>query len=366
MAIAANDYTRTHRIQFPEVTRTVRRIVQRGWKQKPVDTSVALPFSKRDCSVMQLMYNPKYQLPVDVQNTYPDRALSGADEHDYVTVRNLARAKSYDRFVAKMHDTAELGITLATAGQAIDMITARAIQLRKGYSALRRGRFREFARTFGFRPLPKHKNTLRTRPRQASALWLEYWFGWSPLVADIHAAVDVLQGPYPEEYVSQTAKAEQQFLRTVNPPPNTTRERRSIVVSVKTSALITVENPNLYRANQLGLINPSVIAWDLVPFSFVIDWFLPVGAFLRSFSDFVGLKLRRPITTIKSWIKVQNSQEWRVSGRQIIVGMYDAMGFQMTRDLTISRPFEPPPLKLPSVNRAATAISLLTQLFIKP
>jgi hypothetical protein len=32
----------------------------------------------------------------------------------------------------------------------------------------------------------------------------------------------------------------------------------------------------------LGLVNPLEIAWEVVPYSFVVDWFLPVGSYIAA------------------------------------------------------------------------------------
>jgi hypothetical protein len=60
---------------------------------------------------------------------------------------------------------------------------------------------------------------------------------------------------------------------------------------------VRVDNPNLHLAQQLGFINPLSVAWELVPFSFVVDWFGNVGQVLASFSDFAGLSQVNPRTT---------------------------------------------------------------------
>jgi hypothetical protein len=38
----------------------------------------------------------------------------------------------------------------------------------------------------------------------------------------------------------------------------------------------------------LGVTNPLEIAWELVPFSFVVDWALPVGQYLSSLDAMFG------------------------------------------------------------------------------
>ena len=36
--------------------------------------------------------------------------------------------------------------------------------------------------------------------------------------------------------------------------------------------------------------NPLLTAWELVPYSFVVDWFIPIGDFLSQFSASHGLQ----------------------------------------------------------------------------
>lgn len=41
--------------------------------------------------------------------------------------------------------------------------------------------------------------------------------------------------------------------------------------------------------NQLGLANPLATAWELVSYSFVVDWFVPIGPVLNALSARAGL-----------------------------------------------------------------------------
>jgi len=43
--------------------------------------------------------------------------------------------------------------------------------------------------------------------------------------------------------------------------------------------------------NAFGLDNPLAIAWEVVPFSFVVDWFLPINRYLKNISALNGLEL---------------------------------------------------------------------------
>jgi hypothetical protein len=42
-----------------------------------------------------------------------------------------------------------------------------------------------------------------------------------------------------------------------------------------------IDTGALNTANIFGLTNPLTVAWELVPFSFVADWFLPIGQALQ-------------------------------------------------------------------------------------
>lgn len=53
---------------------------------------------------------------------------------------------------------------------------------------------------------------------------------------------------------------------------------------------IEVINDSLLTLDQCGLINPLSVAWELVPFSFVVDWFLPIGTYINSMSDYAGTR----------------------------------------------------------------------------
>ena len=71
-----------------------------------------------------------------------------------------------------------------------------------------------------------------------------------------------------------------------------------------------VSNPNLFLANQLGFVNAGVVAWDVVPFSFVLDWFVNVGQFLAAFTDFWGLTISNSQTSLL-WIR--ETTKWQVN-----------------------------------------------------
>jgi hypothetical protein len=55
--------------------------------------------------------------------------------------------------------------------------------------------------------------------------------------------------------------------------------------------ILEVVNPEFVRLQQMGLTNPLEVAWELIPFSFVADWFISVGDWLRGLTALHGLRI---------------------------------------------------------------------------
>jgi hypothetical protein len=119
-----------------------------------------------------------------------------------------------------------------------------------------------------------------------------------------------------------------------------------------------VSNPNLYLASQLGFVNPAAIAWELVPFSFVVDWFVNVGEFLNNFTDLWGLTVTDPYTSILCTGVGQFSGLWNSDPGYSVTytNVYCSRSTSLSGAALRVRPW-----KGVSPVRAATAISLLVQ-----
>ena len=126
--------------------------------------------------------------------------------------------------------------------------------------------------------------------------WLLWSYGVKPLIQDIYNGMDVLQRPMPESRVRGSGSA-----RTVesNDSGGTywVRYTYEFEASVRCSADVRVNNPNLWLCNQLGLINPVQWINEAIPFSFVIDWFSNLSQVISQMTDYSGLEISHPLTT---------------------------------------------------------------------
>lgn len=214
--------------------------------------------------------------------------------------RVLAYNKAYSRFVYRVKDTASWAVSIAERKQAAEMMTSRLLQMSKALRALKRGNLRQAGKELGLsRDNPMFKSLIRRNAgltakqaaKKAGNLWLEFWFGWSPLVGDIYGTMDILQSPFPYHTVKASGKTTGNANTKTTSGAWTYTNVRPYEIRARIQAWVQVENPNLFLANQLGLVNPAVVALELVPYSWLLGWFVNLEAILSSWTDFVGLNL---------------------------------------------------------------------------
>jgi hypothetical protein len=204
--------------------------------------------------------------------------------------------KAYERFRQKaLGDASQLGTFVAEWRESLGMVTNRAIGLRKAYSALRKGKFRQALKHLSVAPKKKHRNKVSNAAHEASGLWLEYWFGWAPSLADMYTALEQLSDPLPLARFHGSARTLHQDDYFYAPWGIARQSSRAYWA--RTGASISVSNPNLFLASQLGVVNPVSVLWEVIPFSFLVDWVFKVGNFIESFTDFVGCSLDKPYST---------------------------------------------------------------------
>lgn len=201
------------------------------------------------------------------------------------------RNKAYSRLVDDIHGTrSQLGTSFAEWRESYGMIANRAMGLRKAYTSLRRGNFKRALKELSVDPKRKHRNKARNAANEASGLWLEYWFGWSPFLNDMYESVQQLDQPFPsgERFQGSATGYLESGTRT-----STSWNVCFNKATFRTGARVRLINPNLFLLNSLGLVNPLAVAWEVVPFSFMVDWVSDVSTYLESFTDFAGLEVSR-------------------------------------------------------------------------
>lgn len=222
-----------------------------------------------------------------------------------------------------------LAVTLAEAGKTADHIANTATRLYKAFRGLRRGRFDEFTGALGItvsqkefkrvnRKIQKTRSTKGDMLNFAAGTWLEYTYGWKPLIQDVYTQAENLAN-YMAERSNVVRRARgsaktklDKFLVSSTagfgyPGKVTTRivaERRcSVVVRYK------VDSNQANLLNTFGIQNPAVVAWEVIPFSFVVDWFLPIGNYLESLTATMGLTFHGGTLATKTHYEISSTCE---------------------------------------------------------
>lgn len=216
---------------------------------------------------------------------YGEASANGVNE------RNLR-----SRALARFSSNAGLGVTLAETAGTLRSLGDRLNAVARILNALRKGDVRTACSV-----LYQHTgyNTTRAAARlradpgrtyadRVSNFWLETVFGWVPLLQSIYDSMEVLGRDYRTDRRSRASDASNGM-------------RAGVVAEFRTN--------DINRFSKLGIINPAEILWDLVPFSFVLDWFVPIANSIR----FLGI---RSLTT-EMWI--WSSRKW---GRKTFLSDY--------------------------------------------
>lgn len=284
--------------------------------------------------------------------------------NDYTAAINSAfgplEAETYARLRGKLYKgSAALGVTIASWKQSREMIVNRYRQM-----SLQSDRFERYANSV-FRIDRKSRERKLALDKLADQ-YLEMVFGWRPLLGDIHAACKTVIDTAPQaRWVSASARNYFSQQKVVSNTATLYDKREcSGVVRVNRTALVEVSNPNSWLQERAGLQNPAAVAWDLVPWSFVVNMFVNTGQLVNSVTDFTGLTFKNGSTT-KAYVLTARQTAYNPKGQPSPYGGQSAFQYD-TKIRSVGAVARPPLVtKLPDVNweLAAIAASLFLQKF---
>ena len=211
---------------------------------------------------------------------------------------DAATNKAHAKFNDALSDNAQWLANAAEGRKSIEMMANRLIQIGRAFRALKRGYVYTFAKTLNIALKAGTKpRKIRVTSKWVSNTWLEYHFGWEPLVKDIYNSAAFLSAPFGLPVIKGRASIKKDIVfETTTGTSDRIHQRglHSVEAHAHIQGQLRVTNSNLFLASRLGLINPVSVAWEIVPFSFVVDWFANVGQFIEQFSEFQGCQLLNP------------------------------------------------------------------------
>lgn len=277
-------FTRSSSATFKDIlgNNIPKETVQQTWwtsSKKPGKRELDLkpqPFSRHQRHNMTYWqsYNPQGFVV-----NLPTLGIVTSNEPQIAVAFESLYNQAYSRFWSKVKgDTASLGMDIASWRQSWGMIK------------LANDRLYSYAKDAAVEANRRNRNGKRLKAERASDVFLEYQFGWVPLLEDIINTASVLAQAAPTGWYKGSANT------TISLPDGIMSDTRKetgrvAVLREKITAKVEVSNPNLWIANQLGLINPAQILWDRIPWSFLVGAFVNVNQLLNSFTNDWGLSV---------------------------------------------------------------------------
>lgn len=193
-----------------------------------------------------------------------------------------ARYKASSRLLDQLKgEGTNVAMMIAERRQSVSMVTNTVKRLATSALYLKRGDLTRAVRSFGGDPSTARK----LRGKDIGSQWLELQYGWKPLLSDVHGLME------------RTHQREVHGVRTFRASDKAFERVPSGVLNIANKDISTATKMVIHRytlrvqpdwlllePSALGVTDPLTIAWELVPWSFVVDWFLPVGKYLGQLS----------------------------------------------------------------------------------
>lgn len=237
--------------------------------------------------------------------------------------------------------------------KSVGTVVQRFSKLVRALLLIKKGRFAQAYKEFGVRGY-----------KDKGGIWLEYQYGWKPLVSDLSNAMEA----YNKGSVSDTRArfSTTRLIKEELPLPSFSyifhvygKGHRQVHARMDWK----VRSQDWDRLKQIGYADPLTLGWELLPFSFVVDWLVPVGTFLEALNATVGLTYMGGSITGKvesNYTFISHTVDEYVSGLRPETTVENVA---IERRI-VNRPIPQIYVKWPfsSANRAASAVSLFLQL----
>lgn len=238
-----------------------------------------------------------------ISNTFPNSQFN-------LVWTNMEELELLQKMLKKVKGhTYDIGVALAEVDKLAGTVLGTIKNLCYGVDDLRKLRFAQFARRFGAKP-PRRRANESLVLKDVSGRFLEMRYAWGPAIADAYEAAKAFEaisnGPRRQRFRASRMKTRTADLHTNYGVVQQT-------VEAKKSYLYEMYE-EMDVARQLGLFHPGGVLWERLPWSFVIDWFIPIGTYLSLIGQVPGMKGRwcvsRTLRHTSSGIITQSPEPW--------------------------------------------------------
>ena len=264
-----------------------------------------------------------------------------------------------------------LAVFLGEGRDSLATVADAATRIAKSFKLLRKGQVTKAAKTLiTGRPSLRRKNQSnlltdipphKVTEQWVASHWLQLQYGWKPLVQDVFSAMGHLayMQNRPQTLVYRASRNKKGAVKSGSPS-------YTLGGSSVQGKRIVAKLTNINEAALVGLTDPASLAWEKLPYSFVADWFVPIGDYLsaRALSNALKGKF---VISYKFHLRVTSAAS-RVDGLSFLgaegfVHESITSGRSVTGTLPVPQPTVKGWAKIPTVQKAFTALALLSQAF---
>lgn len=270
-----------------------------------------------------------------------------------------------------------LGVALGEFPETFREVAKAVTTIAKSYRELRRGNIRGAARHL-FNTTKDSR--LRDVPSGAAGAHLMVEFGVKPILSDIQDSMIYLENLGRRPLIHTVRASESSVLSVDFRRPSEPwgahpggswiqliKQEGSMDCSGKVEFVVT--NPVAFEFQQLGLTNPLTVAWELVPFSFLVDWIVPIGNLIDGTFPPAGIDFAEGYI----YTKIRGDYKYDEQSFDLHTGKVNFQGGmrgrQELKERQILTDFPQFRLVLPNWNlskgQVKTAVALLTKLLIR-
>lgn len=278
---------------------------------------------------------------------------------------NLQRSAEIQALTKLKAQKVNFGVALAEAQRTADFVGDVATTLGRSAQHARQGRWRKAVEMLG------------GNWKQLPSKWLGWNYAATPLLNDVKGSLDLLTDPRRLNQWLVTTKgivtSKNKIIEEHAQDGFGLPLGRTVVHDQTVGYFVRLDyypdNSFLYHMANLGLSNPMEIVWEAVPYSFVVDWMLPIGEWFHTMDAAVGFRFLSGSCTerleVKTSVKPKDGPLW--GGWQVREQSFSASGrrLNLTRSIYASSPIPAAPrIKNPlSLGHMANGLALLATAF---
>lgn len=194
---------------------------------------------------------------------------------DWTRTDNTALAKVYEKLKGQ---TNNLVVDMAEGGQTVKMVKS-VLNLKKFILTF----VTDVVKHRKYKSFPKGKDQYQRRLDYVNGKWLEYRYGWTPLIHSIYDAADNINKDLSERTVyikgRSGVRIEKKYA-DVYVGSDSREWLTNYLCSYRTEYGMVFRLPGGPRVSDWTSLNPIGIAYELMFLSFVIDWVADIGGYL--------------------------------------------------------------------------------------